>query len=339
MSTQTLAVQPTNLAETMPRPRSTAPTPPAALQRRTRDRRRETSPEGYRRIAEAIRFLEHRAPEQPSLAEVAAAVDLSPHHFQRLFRRWAGVSPKRFLQFLTVEHAKEHLARELSVLEASLEVGLSGPSRLHDHFVALEAVTPGEYKSRGAGLQLRYGVHGTAFGDALLVTSPRGLAGLHFLDGPAEEARERVRGELQRDWSGADLVEDPTSTAPWSERLDRILQGVLGPAEEMPAEPDPFPLLVRGTNFQVQVWKALLSIPPGNLASYDAIARAIGRPRAVRAVANAIGANPVAWLIPCHRVLRAGGALGGYRWGTVRKRAMLGWEAARAGTLIEPSPP
>ena len=251
----------------------------------------------YERIETAIRYIEDNAAEQPSLEEIAAHVGLSPFHFQRLFRRWAGISPKRFLQFVTVEHAKELLADSSSVMDTAYEVGLSGPARLHDHFVALEAVTPGEYKSRGTGLEIRYGVHDSPFGDVFLATTDRGICGLRFLDDDPGEALSWLSGL----WPGAGLSEDQRGTRSIARQIFE---------SDAPAEP--IPVLVKGTNFQVAVWKALLRIPPGQLVAYEDVAHAIGRPSASRAVGSAVGANRISYLIPCHRVIRRSGALGGY---------------------------
>ncbi len=274
----------------------------------------------YQRIETAIRFIEDRAVDQPSLDEVADAVGLSPFHFQRLFRRWAGISPKRFLQFVTVEHAKELLAGSSSVMETAFEVGLSGPARLHDHFVSLEAVTPGEFKSGGAGIEIGYGIHPSPFGDTFLAATERGICGLRFVDEDPEGAVAWLRGL----WPGAELAEDRARTREIARRVfDRAA-----------AERESIRLLVKGTNFQIAVWKALLEIPPGRLVAYEQVARAIGRPAASRAVGSAVGANRISYLIPCHRVIRSSGALGGYAWGLPRKRAMIGWEASR-GYLAE----
>ncbi len=267
----------------------------------------------YERVERAIRYLDRHRSDQPALEEVAAEAGLSPFHFQRLFRRWAGTTPKRFLQALTVDHAKGLLRDSLSVLDAAFEVGLSGPSRLHDHFVSLEAVTPGEYKSRGAGLRIAYGVHPSPFGPMLLAATERGVCSLAFVGGRDVAAEVEA---LARDWRGAALSEDPRATG---DLAQRIFDGGAR-----------LPLLVRGTNFQVQVWRALLSIPPGAVATYGGVARAVGRPRAPRAAAAAVAANRIAYLIPCHRVIRSLGETGGYRWGATRKRAMIAWESARS---------
>jgi AraC family transcriptional regulator of adaptative response/methylated-DNA-[protein]-cysteine methyltransferase len=269
----------------------------------------------YERVARAIEYLQRNATSQPDLAAAARHLHLSEHHFQRLFTRWAGVSPKRFVQFLTVEHAKARLATTRGVLDLAGALGLSGPGRLHDLFVTLEAMSPGEYKGGGAGLSIRYGVHESPFGVALIAATGRGICGLQFLDGRGDEL-----ARLRSDWPAAELRLDPAVTAPLAERIFRPLVAPPGRA---------LALLVKGSNFQVKVWRALLELPPGSLATYGDISARIGTPGSARAVGTAVGANPVAWLIPCHRVIRESGALGGYRWGVERKAAMLGWEAAR----------
>ncbi len=276
----------------------------------------------YRRVERAIRFLEEYATEQPSLEAVAEHVGLSPYHFQRLFRRWAGVSPKRFLQHLTVQAAKRHLRDSASVLEATFGAGLSSPGRLHDLFVAVEAVTPGQFKGRGVGLVLRYGFHPTPFGACLLALSERGICALWFVGEAGEGAAVE---ELQGEWRGAGLLEDQNATGgavarifdrPW-----RVEEGRL-------------PLFLRGTNFQLKVWQALLQIPEGAVVSYATLAGGLGMPAAARAVGSAVGRNPIAYLIPCHRVLRGSGEVGGYRWDSVRKKALLARELATAGNAL-----
>jgi len=267
----------------------------------------------YERIVRAIQYLRRHATEQPDLATVARHVHLSEHHFQRLFTRWAGVSPKRFLQHLTVEHAKARLAASRSALELAGEVGLSGPGRLHELFVTLEAMSPGEYRAGGAGQRIRYGAADSPFGPCFIASTARGICALRFPDGgdgvPA----------LERDWPRARIERSDKTAA-------TLAQRIFGPLRS----PDrPLALLVKGTNFQVQVWRALLKIPYGGLTSYGRLARILGQPSAARAVGAAVGANPIAWLVPCHRVIRESGELGGYRWGLERKAAMLGWEAAR----------
>ena len=269
----------------------------------------------YARVEIAMRFLNDGYLEQPSLDAVAEHVGLSPHHFQRLFRRWAGISPKRFVQYLTLAHAKRALAESQTVLDAGFAAGLSGPGRLHDLFVTCEAMTPGEYKAQGAGLEVRYGVHPTPFGPCLALTTARGICGLAFLD---RDGIEPALAELVAGWPRAHVAEDRGAAAAFGARA----------FAPVPAGA-PIPLSVKGTNFRIRVWDALLRIPPGRVVSYQALARYLGKPTAARAVAGAVAANPVSFLIPCHRVIRQSGVISGYRWGRVRKQAILGWEAAR----------
>jgi AraC family transcriptional regulator of adaptative response/methylated-DNA-[protein]-cysteine methyltransferase len=271
----------------------------------------------YELIAAAIRFIAAHADEQPRLDRLAAAIGLSPFHLQRLFLRWAGVTPKRYLQFLTVEHAKCLLAQSRSVLEASYETGLSGPGRLHDHFVSLEAVTPGDYKRAGDGLEIRYGAHPSPFGSLFLAQTERGICALAFI--ADRDQADLELAALRARWRGARIVEDRTATAAVAGRLFRPDEAAV-----------PLSVLVRGSNFQIQVWKALLRIPFAHLSCYQHIARAVGRPSAARAVGQALAVNPVGYLIPCHRVIRSIGLPGGYRWGEARKQALLAWEAAQA---------
>ena len=270
----------------------------------------------YRRIERAIRFIDAHVVDQPGLEEVAREIGLSPFHAQRLFTRWAGISPKRFLGLLTVGHAKAALQAGESVLDVSYEVGLSGPSRLHDLFVGFEAMTPGEYKQQGASLTVRYGIHPTRFGEALLLTTERGICGLSFVDGDPEEALAEARAA----WPLSRLVPDPAATG-------ALVRQLFDGGGEGGTPPQ---LLLKGTNFQVKVWSALLRVPPGRVVSYLDLASAIGQARAVRPVANALAHNPVGYLVPCHRVIRATGALGDYRWGQTRRRALLAWESAQA---------
>jgi AraC family transcriptional regulator, regulatory protein of adaptative response / methylated-DNA-[protein]-cysteine methyltransferase len=270
--------------------------------------------EDYRRIERAILFLDERFPAQPSLAEVARSVNLSPYHFQRLFKRWAGISPKRFLQFLTLDYAKRALEQSSNVLDATYAAGLSSPSRLYDLFVAMEAMTPGEFRKRGAGLQIRYGFRPSPFGECLVAQTERGICALFFV---LCDNRQTTLEDLRRRWPQAELVEAPESTDPLVERIFD------GRNRHMPLD-------IHGTNFQIKVWQALLEIPLGAVVPYETIAARVGKPRATRAVGAAVGQNPIAFLIPCHRVIRKVGAIGGYHGGTVRKRAMLAWEAARA---------
>jgi AraC family transcriptional regulator of adaptative response/methylated-DNA-[protein]-cysteine methyltransferase len=268
----------------------------------------------YERVAEAIRFIEAQVTAQPSLAEIADHVHLSPYHFQRLFSRWAGISPKRFLQALTVAHAKQLLDACTSLLEVSGQLGLSSASRLHDHFIQLEAVTPGEYRRRGAGMDISYGVAETHFGFAFIAASDKGICQLGFLEN-RDCSHELER--LAKRWPEARLLENHADI----HRLAKSLFSHQGSPDR------PLSLLVSGTNFQINVWLALLNIPEGKLVSYAQVAKAIQRPDAVRAVGNAVGANPIAFLIPCHRVIHNSGELDGYRWGGIRKRALIAWEA------------
>lgn len=267
----------------------------------------------YQRIASAISYLREHSQDQPSLDELAGQIGLSPYHFQRLFRRFAGVSPKRFLQHLTTQSAKQLLRQSLSVLETSFAVGLSSPGRLHDLLISVEAVTPGEYKSGGENLHIVYGCHPTPFGDCLLATTRRGICRLNFND---DNLPQLIAG-LQRGWPRASIDQDQEHTAPLIAQIFSHRSG-----------DKPLPLLLRGSNFQLQVWRALLQIPEGTVTSYSYLAEKLGHPRASRAVGTAIGQNPIGYLIPCHRVLRNDGGLGGYRWGSDRKLAILGRELA-----------
>lgn len=270
----------------------------------------------YDRIAQAISFITSRVNSQPTLDEIAAHVHLSPFHFQRLFCRWAGVTPKRFLQTLTLERAKQLLSKSKPLLEVSDSLGLSSGSRLYDHFVHLEAVTPGEFKTGGIDLTIEYGEHETPFGKVFIASTPRGICNLAFLE--YEGIDEHLAG-LYRKWPHAELHEN-------HDRTLVVIEAMFG--KEMKVD-RPLSLHVSGTNFQISVWKALLQIPQGAVASYSQVATAIGRPSAARAVGLAVGANPVAFIIPCHRVIQQSGKLGGYHWGETRKHAIHAWEAAR----------
>lgn len=270
----------------------------------------------YDRIAEAISFISSRLNSQPTLNEIAAHLHLSPFHFQRLFCRWAGVTPKRFLQVLTLERAKHLLNESKPLLEVSDSLGLSSGSRLYDHFVHLEAVTPGEYKMGGAGLTIEHGVHDTPFGKAFIATTPKGICSFSFLD--SMEIDEHLTG-LHKKWPHAVVRENRQPTL-------AVINAMFGGEKKLDR---PISLYVSGTNFQVSVWKALLQIPPATVASYSKVATAIGHPSSARAVGLAVGANPVAFLIPCHRVIQQSGKLGGYHWGETRKQAIHAWESAR----------
>lgn len=276
----------------------------------------EQQSQDYYRVEQALKYLSDHADEQPTLKEVADSLNLSEFHFQRMFTRWVGVSPKRFLQYLTRERAKALLAESHNLLDVALEAGLSGPGRLHDLFIATEAVTPGEYKSRGQGLTISYGFHSSPFGECLLACTPRGLSNLIFVQDGNRTAALKI---LRRAWPLAQLDEAPHATA-------RLVGRIFG-REREPGE-NPLYLHLQGTNFQIKVWEALLAIPPGSLIDYEDLAVYIGLPKAVRAVANAVGKNPIPVIIPCHRVIRKMGEIGGYRYGSARKQALLGWEMA-----------
>jgi len=273
--------------------------------------------EDYMRIERAIQFLEQNFRQQPDLKTIADQVGLSEYHFQRLFSRWAGISPKRFLQFLTLEYAKSVLANAQSVLDATYEAGLSSTGRLHDLFIAYEAMTPGDYKKAGAGLTIQYGFHPSPFGECLLAVTERGICGLSFVQ---DGKREETLADLKANWPEADFSEDETSTQPF-------IEAIFTSAASTPK--NSLALLLKGTPFQLKVWQALLKIPAGALVSYEDIAAYIGCPKAARAVGNAIGRNPTAFLIPCHRVIRKAGVIDKYHWGTARKKALIGWEAAQ----------
>ena len=272
----------------------------------------------YRLIEQAIRFIESNAARQPELDEVAAAVGMSEFHFQRTFTRWAGISPKRFLQFLTKENAKGLLAQSENLLDTTHRVGLSSLGRLHDLFVATEAVTPGEYKTRGAGVTIRYGIHPTPFGKCLIAATGRGICHLSFVESGEGSAIDN----LVANWTQAQMIEDHKATAPLAARI--FPDHAADARHNAPGQP--INLHLRGTNFQIKVWEALLNIPTGAVTTYEHIAAQIGNPNALRAVGSAVGHNPIAFLIPCHRVIRKAGEFGNYRYGSARKKAILARE-------------
>lgn len=276
----------------------------------------------FSRIAQAIQFLCAQAQDQPSLAAVAAQAGLSEFHFQRLFLKWAGISPKRFLQYLTLQEAKGLLLESRSVLEASLAVGLSSPSRLHDLFLSVEHMTPGQFKAQAKGLTLQWSVAATPFGRALLAILEGRLCALSFLEGEDPAA---ALAELQGRWPRARFQEDPAALQPFCAALEDRLLGQPGRS---------LALALKGTAFQLQVWEALLKIPEGRVLAYGDLARSLGAPGASRAVGTAIAQNPIALLIPCHRVIQATGALGAYHWGADRKRAILALERARSNREV-----
>ncbi len=269
----------------------------------------------YPTVRKAIEFISTHWRDQPSIETIAEHVGLSASHFQHVFKRWAGLTPKAFLQAITIERARELLRDSASVLDAAYDVGLSGPSRLHDLFVAHEALTPGDY--RREGLRLAYGFHPSPFGEAIVVAAPRGLAGLGFVD---EGARAAALADMQRRWPRAAFIEDAKATAPLAARaFDPRLW-----------RPDaPLRIVMIGTDFEVRVWETLLAVPMGGATTYSDIARHLGKPKAARAVGAAVGRNPISFVVPCHRVLGRSGALTGYHWGLARKQAIIGWEAGR----------
>ena len=270
----------------------------------------------YARAAKALAFLRSRSRQQPTLDQAAAAVDLSPHHFQRLFKRWVGISPKKYLQSLTLTDAQQQLRSGRSVLDSALTSGLSGPGRLHDLFVTFQSMTPAEYRDHGAGLEIGYGTHDSPFGRCLLGITVRGICWLSF----QESKTARALAALRDTWPGADLSPAQDDTA---DMMRRIFPG------EGSLPDSSLPLLVQGTDFQLQVWRALLGIPLGATATYGDLAETIQKPRAARAVGTAVGRNAIAFLIPCHRIIRSDGGVGGYRWGSPRKGVMLEWERIR----------
>jgi AraC family transcriptional regulator of adaptative response/methylated-DNA-[protein]-cysteine methyltransferase len=275
----------------------------------------------YGRIEKAIQFIEVNFPFQPGLKEIAAHIGLSEYHFQRLFSRWVGISPKRFLQFLTKEYAKTLLANSSSLLDVTYGAGLTSPGRLHDLFVTCEAVTPGQYKNKGAGVHISYAFHPSPFGECLLARTERGICGLYFVN---DQNYDHVLAEFKRYWQNAALIENPAATV---SLIPQIFDPALGRRDA------PLHLILKGTNFQIKVWEALTRIPFGAVATYEDVAVQLGIPKASRAVGTAVGHNPISFIIPCHRVIRKSGEFGNYGGGPARKKAILGWEAARIGSL------
>lgn len=272
----------------------------------------------YQQVAKAIAYIADRANEQPTLQQIASHVGASDHHFQKIFSRWAGVSPKRFLQYLTKEQVKRILLQD-SVEEAAFSTGLSTKSRVYDLMVNCEAMTPGEYKHMGKDLVLHYGYHPTPFGICFIAITPKGICKLAFVQ---EGEEEQIQREFEQEWQLATRVRDQKATAPY-------IDGIFSLAENR----KPLHLVLKGTNFQIKVWEALVGMPLGKLTTYEQIATSIEQPTASRAVGSAIGKNPVAFLIPCHRVIRKTGEINQYRWGSTRKRAIIGWEQAQLEQL------
>lgn len=277
------------------------------------DERSKTQARLYKQIARAIEYIAENRMEQPELEDVASHIGMSPHHLQRTFSEWAGISPKKFLKALTLQEAKQCLRSSASVLDSSFDSGLSGPGRLHDLFVSIDAVTPGEFKSRGEGMTFKYGFHASPFGECMIVANERGLSGISFI----VANRQAALGEQQTGWENAKWVHDQASTEPFATRAF----GIGNHKSELK-------LLLRGSAFRVKVWEALLRIPSGEVASYGDLAERIGRPGSARAVSGAIAKNLIGYVIPCHRVIRDNGMITGYRWEPVRKMATLGLEAA-----------
>jgi AraC family transcriptional regulator, regulatory protein of adaptative response / methylated-DNA-[protein]-cysteine methyltransferase len=285
----------------------------------------------YDRVRRALEFMTQRWRSQPSLDDVADHIGLSPSHFHHLFRRFAGITPKAFLQAITLDHAKALLKDSASLLDASYSVGLSGPSRLHDLFVTHEAMSPGEWKTGGAGLTLSYGFAPSPFGEALVVSTDRGLAGLGWVDDKTEAGtasgsgkpgggREGAMADMVRRWPQARFVEDSASA---TLAVARIFDRQRWQADQ------PLRVVMLGSDFEIRVWSALLRIPMGRATTYGDVAAHIGKPSAARAVGAAVGRNPISFVVPCHRVLGKTGALTGYHWGLTRKQAILGWEAGQ----------
>jgi AraC family transcriptional regulator of adaptative response/methylated-DNA-[protein]-cysteine methyltransferase len=271
----------------------------------------------YQRIEQAIRYLEENFQRQPALEEVAEKIHVSPFHFQRMFTEWAGISPKRFLQFLTIDFLKEKLQESKNLAEAAEAAGLSSQSRVYDLFTTLEAVTPQEYKQRGSGIRIEYGFHETPFGKCLIGITERGICWLSFLIG---EQDPRVELEnMKHHWNNSVFHEDQFLTQAFVEKI-------FAPT----ATSQKLHLLVKGTNFQVKVWEALLRIPTGSVTTYQTIANSVNNPKALQAIGSAVGSNHIAYLIPCHRVIRKDGILGEYRWSSVKKKSIIGWEMAKA---------
>ena len=275
----------------------------------------------YDHVRRALAFMTEQWRRQPSLDEVAAHLGITATHLNHVFRRWAGITPKAFLQALTLDHARALLRANASLLDTALEVGLSGPARLHDLFVTHEAMSPGEWKAKGEGLTLAYGFHPSPFGEAIVVATARGLAGLGFVDG---DDRPAAFADMQRRWPKAIFKLDQKAT-------EDLAQRAFDPAAWQSDRP--LRIVFIGSDFEVRVWESLLKIPMGAATTYSSIASHIGKPKAARAVGAAVGKNPISFVVPCHRVIGSTGALTGYHWGLTRKQAMLGWEAARAGTV------
>ena len=278
----------------------------------------------YQRIENIIEYLGENFREQPTLDQLAERAHLSSFHFQRMFKKWVGISPKRFVQYLTIDYARKLLNESTDLLSTSIESGLSGPGRLYDLFVAVESVTPGEYKQRGQGLNIDYGIHQSPFGNCLLGMTQRGICSLSFHD--SLNNQEAVH-YLNQKWPRAVLKKNPGRTRTFFRKIFESNEH---------NKSDKIPLHLEGTNFQIKVWEALLRIPTGHLVCYEDIARLIHQPRAVRAVGQAIARNPISLLIPCHRVIRKMGNFGNYQWGSTRKKMLIAWEASQRNGYNNP---
>jgi AraC family transcriptional regulator of adaptative response/methylated-DNA-[protein]-cysteine methyltransferase len=274
----------------------------------------------YEALQRAVQFLGENWRDQPSLDAIADAMRLPATQAQKLFHRWAGLTPKQFVQAMTLDHARSMLESGACVLDAALDSGLSGPGRLHDLFVVHEAMTPGEYGARGAGVEIAYGFHDSPFGLALVMATSRGLCGIAFAEGHDAAARQTALEDMTRRWPKASYTENSAETAPLASRIFN---------PELWSEDQPLRVVLIGTDFEVQVWETLLRIPLGRGTTYGTIADHLGKPSAARAVGRAVGANPISFVVPCHRVIGKSGALTGYHWGLTRKRAILGWEWAK----------
>ena len=278
-----------------------------------------SSQQHYDRIAQAIDYIQQNFQQQPQLDDVAAHIHLSPAHFQRLFTEWVGTSPKKFLQYTSIEYAKQILKQQGSVLDATFESGLSSTSRLHDLFVQIEGMTPAEYKNGGESLSIHYQFEDTLFGEVLIASTHKGICALTFVDDQADALNKLISQFPQ---------------AVFIEQSDVFQHSALAILQHHPNQLAQIKLHLKGTDFQLKVWQSLLKIPMGQLSTYGQLAKAIDHAKAARAVGTAIGSNPVAFLIPCHRVIQATGALGGYEWGSVRKTAMIGWEGVHSHATV-----
>ncbi len=273
--------------------------------------------EDYKLVEKAMKYIEMNYSTQPSLEEIAERVNLSKYHFQRIFTRWAGISPTKFLQYITINHAKKLLAESRTTLEVTNKIGLSSTSRLYDLFVNFEAITPGEYKKNGKGLKITYGFHYTHFGECMIALTDRGICALSFID----DDKIEILDNLRKQWSLSDFVQD-------NSKARKVIEEIfsLDAPEDSPRK---YKLLLKGTNFQIKVWEALNNISFGSIVSYKDIALMIGKPKSARAVGNAVAINPIAYILPCHRVIRESGVISNYRWGTARKQLIIGWEATK----------